>query len=112
MNAPQRQLLHPFSKRGPSNRRRGLLAALDDIQSYAEDFLVELQNILLGDLFGYSVSHRAPIDPNSRVVSLANFDELEGWFNNSTPWGRHCAKVVKETRQRLSQDGTAGGPHC
>lgn len=72
------------------------------MQCYAEDFLVELQNILLGDLFGHAVSHRAPIDPNSKVVSLANCDELEAWFNNSTPWGKHCAKVQAETRQRLA----------
>ena len=87
-----------------------LLSALQDMQCYAEDFLVELQNILLGDLFGNAVSHRAPIDPNSKVVSLANFDDLEVWFNNSTPWGRHCAAVEAETRQRFGQDGTAGAP--
>jgi len=85
-----------------------LLAALQEMQSYAEDFLVELQNILLGDLFGNAVSHRAPIDLNSKVVSLANFDELDHWFNNSTPWGMHCAAVEAETRQRLGQDGMAG----
>lgn len=87
-----------------------VLSALQDMQCYAEDFLVELQNILLGDLFGNAVSHRAPIDPNSKVVSLANFDDLDDWFNNSTPWGRHCAAVEKETRQRLGQDGIAGAP--
>ncbi len=87
-----------------------LLSALQDMQCYAEDFLVELQNILLGDLFGNAVSHREPIDPNSKVVSLVNFDELEDWFNNSTPWGRHCAAVEAETRQRFSQEGTAGAP--
>lgn len=87
-----------------------LLSALQDMQCYAEDFLVELQNILLGDLFGKVVSHRAPINPNSKVVSLANFNELEDWFNNSTSWGRHCAAVEAETRQRLGQDGIAGAP--
>lgn len=80
------------------------------MQCYAEDFLVELQNILLGDLFGNAVSHRAPIDPNSKVVSLANFNELNLWFNNSTPWGRHCAALEEETRQRFGQDGIAGAP--
>lgn len=87
-----------------------LLSALQDMQCYAEDFLVELQNILLGDLFGNTVSHRAPIDPNSKVVSLANFNELDHWFNNSTPWGRHCAAVDEETRQRFGQDGISGTP--
>lgn len=87
-----------------------LLSALQDMQCYAEDFLVELQNILLGDLFGNAVSHRSPTDPDSKVVSLANFDDLNDWFNNSTPWGKHCSAVEAETRQRFGQEGIAGAP--
>ena len=79
-----------------------LLAALQDMSSYAEDFVVELQNILLGDLFGYNVPHRVPIDQNGKVISLANFDALEDWFNIHSPWGKHCAQIEAETQQRLS----------
>lgn len=79
-----------------------LFAALRDIECYAEDFLVEMQNLLLGDLFGNSVDHREPIDPNSKVISVANYKQLEDWFNNSTPWGRECNRVEAETRERLA----------
>lgn len=86
-----------------------LLASLDETSCYGADFLVELQNVLLGDLFGHPVAHRSPIDPNSKVISLAHFVELEDWFNNSTPWGKECARVEAETQQRLAPDrGRAG----
>ena len=77
-------------------------ASLSDAGMYAEDFLVEMQNRLVGDLFGHVVAHRAPLDPSKRVISLDHFEELEAWFNNSTAWGQECARVEAETRQRLA----------
>lgn len=78
------------------------LAALNDATTYTEDFSVEMQNLLVADLFGRKVTHRAPIDPASKVISLDRYQELEAWFNNSTPWGQKCAQIDAETRQRFA----------
>lgn len=78
-----------------------LIASLDDAVSYTEDFLVELQNRLLGDLFGSSVPHRKPIDPNSKVITLDDADALDRWFKTSTAWGKKIAEVEAETRGRF-----------
>lgn len=73
-------------------------SALADVTSYTEDFSVELQNRLLGDLFGTKVSHRVPIDPHSQVITLDYATELEAWFSANTNWGRHVAEVEARTR--------------
>jgi hypothetical protein len=68
------------------------IAALDDAVMYTEDFLVELQNLLLGDLFGKEVAHRKPLDPAKKVITLEQADELEKWFA-ATDWGREMAGI-------------------
>jgi hypothetical protein len=73
-------------------------SALTDITSYTEDFAVEIQNHLLGDLFKTKVSHRVPIDPNSQVITLQRAGELEAWFMANTNWGHHVAEVEARTR--------------
>lgn len=77
------------------------ISSLDEASCYAEDFLVELQNRLLGDLFNNQVPHREPIDPGSKVVTLDQAEALELWFRTSTSWGQHNAGVEAETRQRF-----------
>lgn len=77
------------------------IAALDDSVMYTEDFLVELQNVLLGDLFGKKVAHRKPLDPAKKVITLNQADELEKWFAASTDWGREMARIETETAARL-----------
>lgn len=71
---------------------------LTDVTSYTEDFLVELQNHLLGDLFQNRIEHRKPLDPNKKVVTLAEADELEVWFTENTSWGQEMTRVMSETR--------------
>lgn len=79
-----------------------LCEALMDVTSYSEDFLVELQNHLLGDLFANSVEHRKPLDPKCRVITLDKAQELEAWFSEHTAWGRQAAKIDAEARERFS----------
>lgn len=80
------------------------LASLADAIMCTEDFLVELQNHLLGDLFGKTVAHREPIDLQCKVITLDKADELEAWYKTSTEWGRNCTKVEAEVRERLKQE--------
>jgi hypothetical protein len=73
------------------------IASLDDAVMYTEDFLVELQNALLGDLFAKAVAHRKPLDPTKKVITFQHADELERWFSTSTEWGREVSRIEAET---------------
>ncbi len=77
------------------------ISSLDDAVMYTEDFLVELQNHLLGDLFGKKVSHRKPLDPTKKVITFQQADDLEQWFRTSTDWGREMARIEAETAARF-----------
>jgi len=77
------------------------IAALDDAVMFTEDFLVELQNALLGDLFAKQVAHRKPLDPAKKVITLDDADELDRWFAASTDWGREMARIEAETAARF-----------
>jgi hypothetical protein len=76
--------------------------ALQDSIAYTEDFLVEMQNLLLGDLFGMQLGQRQPLDPDIKVVCLDHAEELEAWFRKETPWGQNIERVETETRARFA----------
>lgn len=78
------------------------ITALDDAIMYTEDLLVELQNNLLGDLFGKTVDHRKPLDPSKKVITLQQACELERWFETSTDWGREMARIEVEAAARFA----------
>ncbi|OYW48569.1 MAG: hypothetical protein B7Y36_16915 [Novosphingobium sp. 28-62-57] len=78
--------------------------ATDAAVMYTEDFMVELQNALLGDLFEKQVAHRKPLDPAKKVITLENADELDRWFAASTDWGREMARIEAETAARFLAD--------
>ncbi len=80
------------------------ITALDDAVMYTEDFLVELQNTLLGDLFAKQVAHRKPLDPTKKVITLDNADDLDRWFAASTDWGKEMARVEAEVTAQLLPD--------
>lgn len=78
-----------------------LIGSIEDTGMYTEDFLVELQNALLADLFGKRVSHRVPLDPAKKVIMIEKADDLERWFETSTDWGREMARIEAETAARF-----------
>lgn len=65
---------------------------LVNVGAYCEDLLVELQNALLGDLFGTEIEARKPNDPNCKVIRLKAHDELEKWFGENSEWGKQLQK--------------------
>lgn len=79
--------------------------SLGDALAYTEDFLVELQNHLLGDLFDNVVAHRKPYDPGKKVVTFEQAEELERWFATSTAWGRDAARIEAEAAARFLAAG-------
>lgn len=96
--------LYPYTPPAPASAERvrvlaeTFIQSLTDATSYTEDFLVELQNRLLGDLFETSVAHREPIDPAVKVITLEDAEDLERWFATSTAWGQKYARIEAETR--------------
>ncbi len=78
------------------------IGSLDDAVAYTEDFLVEMQNLLLGDLFGTHLKHRQPLDPSQKVIRLDQAEALESWFRCNTPWGQNCEQAEEEARARFA----------
>lgn len=78
-----------------------LVDVLDTATAYTEDFLTEMQNVLLGDLYGHHLEPRKPIDPAHRVVTLGQAEYLEAWFRNNTAWGIEAAKAEAQARQAI-----------
>lgn len=78
-----------------------LIRAADDATAYAEDFLTEMQNVLLGDLYGNHLEARQPPDPARRAVTLDRAQELDAWFSANTAWGVQAERVEAGTRERF-----------
>lgn len=75
------------------------LQALSDIEMALEDFNVEMQNLLLSDVFGHNVEHRVPIDPKCQVVSIENAEAIRAALARS-PWGRTRQRAEEQARER------------
>lgn len=75
------------------------LKALSDIVMVMEDFNVEMQNLLLSDIFGHQVEHRVPIDPKCLVVSIRNIPAVEAALAQ-TAWGKMCNYAEEQERER------------
>ena len=88
-----------------------LIRAVDDATAYTEDFLTEMQNVLLGDLYGNHLDPRQPLDPRRRAVTLDQAQELEAWFRMNSAWGAEAARVEAKIRERFlaKQDGAEHG---
>lgn len=81
-----------------------LFDRVGDAGSLVEDFTVEIQNLLLGDLFSKEVAHRVPIDPAKFVISLDRQTEIEARLRD-TEWGRECAKQEAAAKARIAAQG-------
>lgn len=88
-----------------------LIRAVDDAIAYTEDFLTEMQNVLLGDLYGNRLEPRQPIDPACRTVTLDKAQDLEAWFSANTAWGVRAGRMEAEAREQFlpKQDGAEHG---
>jgi hypothetical protein len=86
-----------------------LIRALDDAVACTEDFLTEMQNVLLGDLYGHRLEPRQPLDPALRAITLDRAEELEVWFSKNTDWGIEAARINAETQKRFEPKQNAHG---
>ena len=74
--------------------------ALMAIGVVVHDFNIEMQNLLLSELFGNHVPYRRPIDPRIKVTKLEEHNSLIDYFENNTAWGHN--KRAAEERARAS----------
>jgi hypothetical protein len=79
-----------------------LIDRLGSITAYAYDFQTEMQNILVGPLFGNIVPRRQPIDPRHVVISLENEALLTRYFQEDTAWGRSTNQIEENIRAAVS----------
>lgn len=93
---PNEKQLETLEKFGSS-----FIKAIDLLGSFTYDFQIEMQNLLVGDLFGKTVPARIPIDPQYPVVTLNNHATLETYFAKNTSWGQNKTLVESDVRRSL-----------
>jgi len=82
---------------------REFLESLSTLGSYIYDFQVEMQNLLLGELFKRQLPPRQPIDPRFVVVRLDRCNELAAYFENETAWGHNKTRIENDVRAALAK---------
>ena len=95
---PDEQTAQEFERLGQT-----LLDALMTLGCYIYDFQVEMQNLLLSELFERKLPPRKPIDPNMIVVEFERHKELAEYFDRETAWGREKARIEAEVRGGSAQ---------
>lgn len=75
--------------------------ALSVAGGYAHDTRIELQNLLLSDIFPHRVPSRVPLDPSMAPLSLDKEAEQLSYFNEQTAWARYCNDAMEQTRAEI-----------
>lgn len=75
------------------------------IGCYLHDFRIEIQNLLLGNLFTHRVPIRQPLDPRHIVITTTPeaITRLQRYFEKETPWGRDKRAAEQHVTQELRQ---------
>ena len=75
-----------------------LIDALKTFQSYIYDLQIEMQNLLLGELFERQIPACKPVDPGF-AIQLNRHRELTTYFERDTAWGQAQARIESEVRR-------------
>ncbi len=71
---------------------------------YIMDLQIELQNILLGEVYGgKKLKHREPIDPKKMAISIENFDVLKKHFKGNHPLGQEQDRIIATIKKQLKE---------
>ncbi|MBI3451839.1 MAG: hypothetical protein HY057_03225 [Rhodospirillales bacterium] len=73
-----------------------LVNALLDFLGYIYDFQVEMQNLLLGELFQHKLPAREPLGHDSIVIRLDRYKELMEYFDQKSAYGRDISRIEKK----------------
>ncbi len=69
---------------------------------YIMDLQIELQNLLLGEVYGgKKLKHREPVDPKKIAISLENYDALKRHFKENHPLGQEQDRLVATIKEHL-----------
>lgn len=82
-----------------------LESASYELSAYLHDLRLEMQNLLLSELFDTRVPIRVPNDPAQLAVRLDQYEQLTQHFRLNTPWGRHFEAVNEEARRSAIATG-------
>lgn len=82
-----------------------LINAASKLSAWAADFQLEVQALLLSDLFPNRLAHRQPLDPEYFVVRLDQATALKDYFENQTQWGLEMKEINRRTRQAIAEKG-------
>jgi len=105
-------LLQPITQQNPTQQQMELIErlyepykkALMDLSCVVFDFRIEIQNILLGHLFGRKLSSRKPIDPSSIIITTIpkKVIKLEKFFMEQTAWGKNQLETQTRVRNQFN----------
>ncbi|MBY2966230.1 hypothetical protein HF251_26605 [Rhizobium leguminosarum] len=76
-----------------------LIKAIDSFGGFMYDFQIDMQNLLVGELFEHRIAPRRPLDPKIVVARLDDWEELKGYFENSTAWGKMANDIDAQVRK-------------
>jgi hypothetical protein len=82
---------------------------LERLSAWIGDFKVEMQLLLLGDLFPNSVQRRDPPDPDQFCIRLDKYDEIERKIDK-TDWRRQGIELEAEAWARFADRNGATSP--
>lgn len=80
-----------------------VLTAASKVSAWAADFQVEVQALLLSDLFKNPLIHREPLDPEYFVIRLDRYAEIKDYFENRTTWGLEHKSVNEQTKEAIAR---------
>jgi len=80
-----------------------LISELDDFKGYMYDFQVEMQNVLLEDLFKHRAPVRRPLDPKVIVLSIKQHEILKKRLYEETASGQYIFKIEEDAKKRYSK---------
>ena len=78
-----------------------MIAESTNFLGYLHDFQVEMQRLLLRELFKHDVPIREPIGPSIIVLNLRNHRALTKHFMEETAWGRYMKAIEDDTRRKF-----------
>lgn len=99
----------PLPSAGKLEELKNLTASYSNARStlrtYTHDLVVEAQNLLLSKLFKRRVNIREPIDPQYKVITASNSDELMRHFKTETASGKNWQETIERVRDDVRSQG-------
>jgi hypothetical protein len=73
------------------------------LNDYGSDFLIAIQNMLIGELFNTTRKPRTPLDPKRFALRLDRYPALKKHFETETAWGRDMQKAEKRVLDEVAR---------